>query len=219
MYEAVMFDLDGTLLDTLTDLANATNRALEDQGFPAHPVSAYRHFVGDGVAKLMERVLPSECRDPGHVEVGGDLMKQAYAACWAQNSAPYPGINGLLDQLSQAHMPMTILSNKPDDFTQAMVKALLPDWDFTMVRGALPNVPIKPDPCAALEMLRQLGVPPSQCLYVGDTNTDMQTAINAGMFPVGVAWGFRDEQELIQSGAKAMLYCPDDLMSMLSHSG
>ncbi|MCP4455035.1 MAG: HAD-IA family hydrolase [Planctomycetes bacterium] len=219
MYKAVMFDLDGTLLDTLTDLANATNRALQDQGFPTHPVGAYRHFIGDGVAKLMERVLPPEHRDPGDVEVGGRLMKQAYAACWSENSAPYPGITDLLDKLSQARMPMAILSNKPDEFIQVMVKTLLPDWDFVMVRGALPDVPIKPDPMAALVMLRELGVTPSQCLYVGDTSTDIKTAINAGMCPVGVAWGFRDEQELIQSGAQATLHRPDELMSLLNRSG
>ncbi len=215
MYKAVMFDMDGTLLDTLTDLANATNRALEDQGFPIYPVSAYRHFIGDGVAKLMERVLPPDSRDPGHVERGGHLMKQAYAACWAENSALYPGIKSLLDELSLTDIPMAILSNKPDEFLQVMVKKLLPDWDFTLVRGALPDVPIKPDPAAALDMLRQLDVTPSQCLYVGDTNTDMRTAVNAGMFPVGVAWGFRDEPELLQSGAKAILHCPDELMSLL----
>ncbi|NQV34477.1 MAG: HAD family hydrolase [Phycisphaeraceae bacterium] len=218
MYKAVMFDLDGTLLDTLTDLANATNRALEDQGFPIHPVDAYRHLIGDGVAKLMERVLPPGSRDPGHVEVGGHLMKQAYAACWAENSAPYPGIKALLDQLSLTRIPLAILSNKPDEFLQAMVKTLLPDWEFSRVRGALPGVPIKPDPVAALDMLHELDVNPSECLYVGDTNTDMQTAVNAGMFPVGVAWGFRDEQELLQSGAKAVLHCPDDLMSLLRPS-
>ena len=204
MYKAVMFDLDGTLLDTLTDLANATNRALEAQGFPPHPVSAYRHFVGDGVVKLMERALPPESRDPGHVEAGGRLMREAYATCWAEHSEPYPGIRALLDKLSLIPMPMAILSNKPDEFTQAVVKKLLAHWDFTIVRGALPNVPVKPDPMAALEILCQLGVTPSQCLYVGDTNTDMQTAVNTGMFPVGVTWGFRDEQELIQSGAQAI---------------
>ncbi len=213
-----MFDLDGTLLDTLTDLANATNRALEDQGFPIHPVDAYRHFIGDGVAKLMARVLPPENRDPGDVEVGGHLMKQAYAACWSENSAPYPGITDLLGKLSQARMPMAILSNKPDEFIQSMVKTLLPDSDFVMVRGALPNVPIKPDPTAALDMLHQLGVTPSQCVYVGDTCTDMHTAVNTGMFPVGVAWGFRDEPELIQSGAKAILHRPDELMPLLNGS-
>ena len=125
----------------------------------------------------------------------------------------------LLDELSLTDIPMAILSNKPDEFLQAIVKTLFPDWEFSMVRGALPDVPIKPDPMAALDMLHQLGVMPSECLYVGDTNTDMQTAVNAGMFPVGVAWGFRDEEELIQSGAQAVLQCPDELMSLLSHSG
>jgi len=219
MYNAVMFDLDGTLLDTLTDLANATNRALEEQGFPAHPVDAYRHFVGDGVVKLMERALPPGRRDPSHVEAGRRLMRQAYAACWAENSAPYPGIKALLDKLSLTHMALAILSNKPDEFTQVMVKKLLSDWAFTRVRGALPNVPIKPDPTAALDILHELGVIPSQCLYVGDTSTDMLTAVNGGMFPVGVTWGFRDEQELIQSGAQAVLHCPDDLMALLNRPG
>ena len=211
-----MFDLDGTLLDTLTDLANATNRALEEQGFPVHPVDVYRHFIGDGVVRLMERVLPPGSRDPAHVEAGGRLMKEAYATCWAEHSRPYPGIKSLLDKLSQMPMPMAILSNKPDEFAQAMVKTLLPDWEFSIVRGALPDVPIKPDPMGALDMLHQLGVMPSQCLYVGDTNTDMQTAVNAGMVPVGVAWGFRDEQELIESGAQTILQRPDELMSLLS---
>jgi phosphoglycolate phosphatase len=215
MYKAVMFVLDGTLLDTLTDLANATNRTLKDQGFPTHPVSAYRHFIGDGVAKLMERVLPPEHRDPAHVAAGGRLMKQAYTACWAENSAPFPGIEALLDRLSLTGIPLAILSNKPDEFLQVMVKELLPNCSFSLIRGVLPDVPIKPDPTAALDMLHQLGVAPSECVYVGDTNTDMRTAVNAGMFPVGVAWGFRDEPELIQAGAQAILHCPDDLLPLL----
>ncbi len=216
MYKAVMFDLDGTLLDTLTDLANAGNATMESQGFPAHPVAAYRQLVGDGLAKLIERILPPDRRDPELMATCRGLMKQAYATRWRENTVPYPGIRELLDALASTGIPLAILSNKPDEFLQVMVKELLPDWAFVMVRGALPDVPIKPDPTAALDMLDQLGVTPSQCLYVGDTNTDMQTAVNAGMFPVGVTWGFRDEQELIQSGAGAVLHCPGDLMSLLS---
>jgi phosphoglycolate phosphatase len=216
MYEAVMFDLDGTLLDTLTDLANAANATMESQGFPPHSVDVYRQLVGDGLVKFIERALPPESRTPEHMKTCQRLMKETYATCWGENTVPYPGVTSLLGKLSLTDMPLAVLSNKPDEFLQAMVKKLLPDTDFTIVRGVLPDVPIKPDPTAALDMLRQLGVTPAQCLYVGDTSTDIKTAVNNGMFPVGVAWGFRDEQELIQSGAKAMLHCPDDLMSLLS---
>lgn len=216
MYKAVMFDLDGTLLDTLTDLANAANTVMESQGFPTHPIEEYRLLVGDGLVKFIERSLPPENREPALMKQCQQLMKQTYATCWAENTVPYPGIDSMLDKLSHTKMPVAILSNKPDEFLHAMVAKILPNWEFAVVRGAMPDVPIKPDPTSALDVLGRLGVAPAECLYVGDTGTDVRTALNAGMVPVGVTWGFRDAQELIEAGAKAMLDRPDDLIALLS---
>lgn len=216
--DAVMFDLDGTLLDTLTDLANAMNRALIDSGFPAHPAESYKYFVGDGVDTEASRALPETARDSETITKVAESSEDYYASCWRENTHPYPGIPELLNALSQHNLILTILSNKPDHFTKQMVAELLPDWRFRIVRGALPDVPIKPDPAAALQIADQIGIPPENFLYLGDTNTDMQTANNAGMFPVGCLWGFRTADELNQNGAKTLIQDPTDIIQVLDNS-
>jgi len=134
------------------------------------------------------------------------------------NTAPYPGVAELLDALTQKRIPMTILSNKPDDFTKEMVAKLLPDWRFDIVQGALDDIPIKPDPAAALDILSRLNVKPSECLYLGDTNTDMKTAVNAGLYPIGALWGFRTKKELLENGAETLAKHPTDIIRILDAS-
>lgn len=212
MYQAVLFDLDGTLLDTLEDLANAMNRVLEKWGLPLHAVEQYKLFVGDGVENLVRRALPEKMRDPAFVSRGVAAMRQEYSRAWAACTRPYPGIKELLDELQARSIPMAILSNKPDDFTKQMVKSLLGSWEFRQVLGERPGVPRKPHPAGALEVASSLGVRPEKFLYLGDTDTDMKTAVAAGMYPVGALWGFRSAQELLRAGARRLLGKPQELL-------
>ena len=214
-YSAVLFDLDGTLLDTLVDLATAANRALAALELPVHPVDSYRYFVGDGLHVLMERILP-----PGQVFGARTteltkIFQQEYARNWNNQTKPYPGVPAMLDALSGLGMPMSILSNKPEDFTRLCVEQLLPRWTFSPLYGQRPGVPKKPDPAAAHAIARFLQLPPATVLYVGDTAVDMQTAKAAGMDAVGVLWGFRTPDELKQAGARYLITQPDELMQII----
>ena len=209
----VLFDLDGTLLDTLQDLADSTNRCLARLGLPGHPAQSYRYFVGDGLSNLARRVLPVERRDPATVEALEELFNQDYTGHWADRTRPYEGIAGLLDALSARGRPMAVLSNKPHAFTVEMVRHFLGSWRFAAVFGARDSHPRKPDPAAALEISTEMGLAPAQVLYAGDTRTDMETARNAGMFAVGVLWGFRPRAELEESGAQALVSRPAELLA------
>ena len=211
MKRAVLFDLDGTLADTLADLADATNWALTQVGCPAHPLDSYRHMVGDGARQLCIRALPAS--EQQHVDQVLRVMRSRYAEHWHDQTRLYPGIPELVVAL--AGKPLAVLSNKPDDFTRQVVEHYFPANPFQIVRGQRTGVPLKPDPTAALEIARQLSIPAADWLYLGDTNTDMRTAIAAGMFPVGVLWGFRDREELVQSGAQALVERPDQVLTLL----
>lgn len=212
MYEAVLFDLDGTLLDTLEDLANAMNRVLEKWGLPFHDLEEYKLFVGDGVENLVRRALPQRMRDPAVLSQGVAAMRHEYSKAWAVCTRPYPGVKELLDGLRARSIPMAVLSNKPDDFTKKMVSCLLGSWKFHPVLGERPGVPRKPDPAGALEIASSLKVQPQRFLYLGDTDTDMKTAVAAGMFPVGALWGFRSAKELLSAGARKVIAQPQELL-------
>jgi phosphoglycolate phosphatase len=214
-YKAVLFDLDGTLLDTLTDLADATNHALRSLGFPEHPRESFRYFVGDGVETLIQRVLPGNRCDAATMAECASLMRREYGQGWAATTRPYNGIPELLDSLTSRGIPMAILSNKPDEFTRLCVSQFLPGWQFAAVLGAGTLFSRKPDPAGAREIARRLGVAPGEVVYLGDTNTDMQTAVAVGMFPVGALWGFRTADELTASGAQALAERPLDLLLII----
>lgn len=214
-YYAVLFDLDGTLLDTLEDLAAAANLVLTDQGLLPHPVDAYRHFVGDGLRALVVRMLPADRRDAATVAAAVTAFQVAYGRTWYNRSAPYPGISALLDRLTAKGVRFSILSNKPDAFTRLCVQRLLPQWHFEPVLGQREGVPNKPDPAGAIEIARLLDLHPSRMLYVGDTGVDMRTAHAAGMDAAGVLWGFRDKAELIQAGAQYIVARPNDLLPIV----
>ena len=196
----VIFDLDGTLADSLADIASAMNRTLRAHGFPVHPVSAYRTFVGEGVRKLVERSLP-----PGTEELR-EAFVAAYEADYAENllneTRLFPGIPEVLDRLRSARIPVAVLSNKPEEPTRRLVDALCSRWEFRAVFGERPGVPRKPDPAAALVLADALAAPPGSVAFVGDTSVDMLTARAASMRPVGVLWGFRPN-EVLASGAEA----------------
>lgn len=196
----VIFDLDGTLADSLDDIASAMNRTLRAHGFPEHPVSAYRTFVGEGVRKLVERSLP-----PG-TEALRDAFVAAYQADYAEHMLDetrlFPGIAEVLDALAAAEVPVGVLSNKPEGPTRTLVDALCGRWNFRAVFGERPGVPRKPDPGSALALADALASPPEAVAFVGDTGVDMLTARAASMRPVGVLWGFRP-REVLASGAEA----------------
>lgn len=210
-HDAIVFDLDGTLLDTLEDLAASMNAVLAEQGHPTHPVAAYRHFVGDGIRTLVARASPPEV----DLDAGVAAMRTAYGLRWRDRTRPYPGVEALLDALAARGVPFAILSNKPHDFTVQTVEALLGRWPFREVWGVGPGVPPKPDPAGALALAAALDVRPDRVLYVGDTNTDMRTAVAAGMDPIGVLWGFRDAAELEASGARVLVNEPGGLLELL----
>jgi phosphoglycolate phosphatase len=217
-YQAVLFDLDGTLLDTLDDLAAAANRVLAAKDLPVHPVDAFRTFVGDGLKTLVERILPENLRSTGMVLEMMASFEEEYAQNWHERSAPYPGIVGLLDHLTAQGLRLSILSNKPDPFTRLCVRRLLPHWTFDPLLGQRPGVPKKPDPSAALEVGRLLGLMPAEILYVGDSGVDMCTALSAGMDAVGVLWGFRTADELRQAGAHHLIARPEELLPIIFSS-
>ncbi len=213
-FKAVLFDLDGTLLDTLDDLADSMNAALASYGWPAHPVESYKFFVGDGFEVLARRTMPPGSED-ALVRECVKVAQGEYRKRWKSKTRLYPGIAELLDGLAQRGVRSAILSNKPDDFVIEIARHFFSRWKFAVAQGARPDVPRKPDPTAALDISRRMGVPVESFLYLGDTNTDMETAIAAGMFPVGALWGFRPEKELRESGAKLLLGRPQDLLSHL----
>ena len=211
-FKAVIFDLDGTLLDSLSDLADAMNLVLEQMGCVPHPESAYRYFVGEGIAKLAERALPPEKRNPETIKTCAENMKACYRESWAVKTRPYPGVSELLNGLRDRGIILNILSNKVDEFTQVMVRTLLADWSFAVVKGICPGIARKPDPAGALSISRECGVLPGEMVFLGDTHIDMETASAAGMFPVGALWGFRTRAELERSGAQALAHTPPDLL-------
>jgi phosphoglycolate phosphatase len=215
----VIFDLDGTLLDTLDDLAGAMNFVLAQVGMPEHPVDAYRYFVGDGMEKLVRRALPPERLDPPTVSRALAAMRAEYDRRCADKTRPYPGVPELLDALTRRAVPFAVFSNKPHDAAVDLVRRLLGKWEFAAVVGARPGYPVKPDPAGALEVAEHLGAAPVACLYVGDTGTDMRTARAAGMRAVGALWGFRTAAELLEAGAQTLAASPADVLGLLASCG
>lgn len=216
-FDAVLFDLDGTLADTLDDIADAVNHALALHGLPIHPREKYRLLVGEGVDRLVERALPADRRDLHDPLLAA--IRDHYIEHMLDKTVPYEGVPEMLDALAARGIAMAVLSNKPSVATERIVDELFGRWSFAAVVGQTPDVPHKPDPGSALDIARRVGVPPERCLYLGDTSTDMETAVAAGMYPVGALWGFRDRDELVAHGARAVIERPHDLVPLLSRGG
>lgn len=212
--KAVIFDLDGTLLDTLDDLADAMNTVLSRFGFPEHSPQAYKKFVGEGIRVMVSRALPEEKRDEEILMRCVNAMREEYGSCWDNKTRIYTGIPELLDRLASKGIPMSVLSNKPHHFTGIMVERLLGSWNFTCVFGEKDGIR-KPDPSRALEIASSLGIEPERICVLGDTWTDMETAQRSGMLPLGALWGFRTSQELLDSGAVALIEHPLELLDYL----
>ncbi len=214
-FKAILFDLDGTLLDTIEDLTDSMNTVLNRLGLPGHTVETCKKFVGDGVEIFALRALPETHHDDASVARCAADMREVYRKRWSLKTRPYDGIPDLLDSLTQHNLKMAVLSNKPDDSTKEMVAELLSQWRFDPVMGARSSVPKKPAPTGALEISRYLDLSPEEILYLGDTGTDMKTARAAGMYAVGVLWGFRTADELATSGAEVLIKHPTEALSLL----
>ncbi len=211
-YKAVLFDLDGTLLDTIEDLADAMNTALAQLGCPVRTLAECRIFVGAGVDHFARQALGKDHQDDATVARCVELMRADYAKRWSAKTRPYDGIGEMLDGLTDRGLSLAVLSNKPDHFTKEMVGHFFGDEKFKPVMGHCDDVPLKPDPTSALQIACGMGVDPQQFLYMGDTDIDMQTANSAGMFAVGAAWGFRPREELADNGAQAIIDHPMQLL-------
>jgi phosphoglycolate phosphatase len=209
-YKAVLFDLDGTLLNTLDDLGDSMNNVLSQLNYPIHPIDAYKYFVGDGLEMLVKRSLPNGF-DTVVFEKAYNLMRVEYEKNCENKTNIYDGIAELLEFLQEVGIRRTILTNKPDDTAKKVVDKYFSKYNFDIVLGARNNVPKKPNPEAAFEIAKRLNLKCSEFLYLGDTKIDMQTAVSSGMFPVGVLWGFRKADELIESGAKILITHPINL--------
>lgn len=214
MAKAVIFDLDGTLADTILDIAEAVNISLASRGLPVHDIPAYKLMVGKGFANLVAQALP-----PGYPREAAELIRAEasarYAAHPLDKTRAYPGIPELLEALATTGLGRAILSNKPQALVDLVVEGLFPEAGFALVRGEGPGFPRKPDPAQALDLASRLGLEPGQIIYLGDSDVDMETAHNAGMVAVGAAWGFRGARELVQAGADHVIEAPLDLLALL----
>ena len=219
IFRTVIFDLDGTLLDTLQDLAAAGEHVCAANGWPPHPVEAYRHFVGNGIPKLVERFSPPWAQDPASLADARAAFGEYYAAHMLDQTAPYPGIPALLARLHAAGVRMAVLSNKDDAFARRVVGHYFDLSLFAAVRGALPGTPPKPDPAGPRALLAALGASPAETLFIGDSDVDVLTAHNAGAPCCGVLWGFRGQAELTAAGADHLAAGPDELARVILEEG
>jgi phosphoglycolate phosphatase len=214
--ECIIFDLDGTLLDTITDLACSTNFALRATGFAPHPVEAYKYFVGNGINKLFERALPEDSRTPANVARVREAFLPYYDTHNIDFTAPYDGIPELLHALRSSGLQIAVASNKYDRATKKLIARFFPDINFAAVIGQREGVPVKPDPAIIFEILRVAETTPDKSLYVGDSGIDMQTAANSGIVSIGVTWGFRPREELQAANAVHIVDSPDRILEIIS---
>ncbi len=215
-YKAVIFDLDGTLLNTLEDIGTAANRALDKKGFPSHPIDLYREFVGEGAKLMIARALPAEYRDEATIRSCLEEYLLEYRLFWNTMTKLYDGIAELLDILVSRGIKLSVLSNKAEGFTRQCVGEFLSRWTFDIVAGEKEGTARKPDPQEALIIAARLGADPGDILFVGDSGVDMQTAKAAGMFAVGALWGFRSREELEQNGADVLVNHPMEILRLIT---
>ena len=209
-YRAAVFDLDGTLLNTLADLADSGNELLASYGMAPHPEPAFRYFVGNGSRKLMERILPG--KSPEQIDEALGRYKAIYEKHLTAKTTPYEGISETLSALKVRGVRMAVCTNKHISAAEALIRKYFPADTFDTFEGDRPGVPRKPDPAHVRIVLEKMGVRPEETVYLGDSGVDMQTAVNAGALPVGVLWGFREKDELMENGAQILLSKPSELL-------
>ena len=213
-FRAVIFDLDGTLANTLEDIADNMNRVLAGEGFQTYSYDVYRFYVGGGLKNLVTQCLPENARTDATITRCHDRMMVEYSENYINKTHLYNGISELLDSLSARGIKMAALSNKADSLTQKICNILLKNRKFEIVMGAGDRFPRKPDPASALFISAQMGLLPTHICYLGDSDIDMKTALAAGFYPVGAGWGFRPKQELVENGAKHVIDHPMELLKL-----
>ncbi len=213
-FSYVVFDLDGTLLNTIDDLADAGNHVCAARGWPAHTVDEYKHMVGNGIPKLVERFAPAGT--DGETLAGALAEFSAYYGEHKEDkTAPYPGVPELLAALKGQGVRLAVLSNKAHALAGPVVERYFPGV-FEYVQGALPDAPLKPDPTLLHALMENIGAAPKTTLFVGDSNVDVLTGKNGGLTVCGVLWGFRDRQELEETGADYVIERPEQMLTLLS---
>lgn len=218
MIKAVLFDLDGTLVNSIEDLAASTNFALRKFGYLTHETEKYKYFVGDGIPKLIERALPENSRDNETRAKVLDSFMEHYRLHFADKTAVYEGINQLLDSLKGMGLKLAVVSNKAQEMALTVVEKLL-GGKFDTVSGKQEGFPTKPDPALTLKIIGELGVTPQECVLVGDSGMDAAAAVNAGCIGIGVLWGFRTKDELLQNGANYIAEKPHQIIGILKEIG
>lgn len=214
-YNGAIFDLDGTLLNTIDDMANSMNAVLKKHGFPVYDTGKYRYFVGNGIGKLVWRALPEEETNEKMASLCLSEFVDEYNMRWHEFTKPYNGIGELLNKFRNMGICLSVLSNKPDNFTKAIIDRFFGLKKFDYVFGSRKDVPKKPNPTSALEISELSKISPSKYIYLGDSSVDMKTANRAGMYAVGVTWGFRKADELLKNGAKLLIDKPLELIDFI----
>lgn len=215
MIKMAVFDLDGTLVNSLTDLGISVNKGLRAVGLPEHPIDAYRTFVGNGREKLVERALGAESNDKDKFNSVMEIFNSEYAAHCNDNTTAYDGCDALLEGLAEKGIMTAVLSNKPDEFIGAILGKLYPGHHFDEAWGQKPQYKCKPDGEALHAILSLHGVKCEECVYIGDSNVDVYTAQNADVKMAGVSWGFRGKKELLDAGAPFVADTADELLEYL----
>lgn len=213
-FKGAIFDLDGTLIDSIEDIADSMNSVLRENGFPEHDLKSYKIFVGNGIKTLVRRALPKDSAEEA-IERCYTAMMSRYERFCDVKSAPYKGIPELLSHFHDRGVQMAVLSNKADRITKRVIATLLPGTPFVNVEGLTDEATKKPNPANALKICDNMGVRPEEIIYLGDTGIDMETAKRAGFYAVGVLWGFRGKDELISNGADILITAPDELLKLL----
>lgn len=211
----VIFDLDGTLLNTIADLAAAANHALKQLGFPEHSPEAYPYFVGNGVRRLLERVLPEDARTPENIDAMLEHFRAYYDVHLADLTRPYPGIEKMLHELRDKEVNVAVASNKYQLAVERLINHFFPSVEWATVEGQKEGVPTKPDPSIVFGILSKCPTPKSEVLYVGDSGVDMETARRAGVTSMGVTWGFRPVYELTEHFADHIAHHPDNIVELV----
>lgn len=215
MIQTILFDLDGTLLNTLDDLADAGNWVCAQNGWPTFPTERYKYMVGNGIPKLVERFSPAEARTPERQAAALAQFTARYDAHKEDKTAPYPGIPELLDALKAEGVQTAVFSNKADALCGKILEHYFGPGRFAAVRGSLPGVPTKPDPAGLYALMDTLGAKKETTLFIGDSDVDILTGHNAGLPAMGVLWGFRGEAELRAAGADALAAAPQDILAYI----
>lgn len=213
----IIFDLDGTLLDTVADLAFSVNHALAKNGFPSHAIEAYKYFVGNGVNKLIERSLPEGYGTEANIALIKEDFRNFYDKHSADHTVPYDGIRELLQTLQKEGLMLAVASNKYHSATESLIREIFPEIAFAAVYGQREGKPPKPDPSIVLDILQRTSVMATEALYVGDSGVDMLTAANSGVRSVGVTWGFRSREELVEAGACHIANKPDEVKGFINN--